>query len=228
MFFSRLFKENKRCILCSQRSHPYDVFKAAKDICVCVSCFNRLEKSAPAQPYKGTKNISYIMSPFLYKDALRGAIIKFKFHDHRAYAPLLAQLMKSYVLSYNIWQDFDMIIPVPLHQTRLDKRGYNQSELVAQYVAEYVDLPLNTHSLFRTRATLQQSRLKRAARATNVHNAFEARDDVKGKNIVLFDDICTTGCTLDACAKALKNKGANNVLALTLSIEKSNDLPKLF
>ena len=84
---------------------------------------------------------------------MRKVILDLKFSNCKAYAKLLADMMKNYLDSYDIWDTFDYIVPVPLHKKRLKERGYNQSELIAKEVAEYLKIPMRTDLLIRTKAT---------------------------------------------------------------------------
>ena len=192
---------------------------------ICAKCRGEVSETSPSLPYAGTDSISYIMSPFEYTGALRQAILDFKFKGCTAYAPLLAEMMREYLNSYDIWEDFDYIIPVPLHEGRLRERGYNQSELLAAHIAEYLGIPMLTDLIRRSRATKRQSTLKRIDRILNVKGAFRCDSDLSGARILIFDDICTTGNTLEACASAAKAAGTENICALTLAIHTSEILP---
>lgn len=117
-------------------------------------------------------------------------------------------------LSWNI----DLIVPVPLHASRLRERGYNQSQRIAATVAAMSGIPLSTSSLIRTRATRSQVGLSGPERRQNLLNAFTAISaDVSQRRILLIDDVFTTGSTLSACATALHNAGAASVYGLTVS-----------
>lgn len=111
-----------------------------------------------------------------------------------------------------------MIVPVPLHPTRIKERGFNQSELLADQLARCSGLPLVRDCLYRTRATASQTHLGIHERAENVRDAFACRDHrFAGHPVILVDDVCTTGSTLEACAVALKAVGATTVTGLTLA-----------
>lgn len=113
----------------------------------------------------------------------------------------------------------DIVIPVPLHPARLAERGYNQAALLGVEVAEELGVPLAARALRRTRPTPQQARLDRAARLANVAGAFRVRAPaaVRGRRVLLIDDVCTTGATLAACAEALRASGAVEVTALVVA-----------
>lgn len=213
------------CIFCDERKP----IETAEIICgkigICHNCCGKLSRTPYSLPYKGTKNISYIMSPFEYRGGIRDTIIDFKFHGHSAYAPLFAAMMKDYLDSYDVWNTFDGIIPVPLHKNRLKERGYNQSELISEHISKQLGLTHITNGISRIRSTKRQSTLEKPDRIKNVQNAFTCTTDFTGKKILLFDDICTTGSTLEACASALTDAGAEYICALTFAIYTEQKLP---
>jgi ComF family protein len=116
-------------------------------------------------------------------------------------------------------QGADMIVPVPLHWTRLFTRRYNQAGLLAHAVRAAGGLPVMADWLVRRRRTPSQGRLGPVARVRNVRGAFAVRRgcDVKGKRIVLVDDVLTTGATVEECARVLRRGGAASIGVLTLS-----------
>jgi ComF family protein len=117
----------------------------------------------------------------------------------------------------NEWP-LDMVIPVPLSASRQRERGYNQAALLAYPFSLTSGLDYQPQALSRIRETPSQIGLTVKERHRNVHNAFSADNDkVFGRNILLIDDVMTTGATLDACAGALKAQGAGPVYALTLA-----------
>lgn len=209
---------NYICIFCNERKPAETAETISGKIGLCRNCSAKLSRTSYSLPYHGTEHISYIMSPFEYTGIIKSPIIDFKFHNCRAYAPLFAAMMTDYLDSYNIWNDFDCIIPVPLHKNRLKERGYNQSELIASHISNYLGLPLMTDAVIRKRATKRQSMLRKAERVNNVKNAFECTRNLSGERILLFDDICTTGSTLEACASALIAANVKYICALTLAI----------
>ena len=105
----------------------------------------------------------------------------------------------------------DCVVPVPMHVRRARSRGVNHALLLAREVAEGLGLPLE-EALVRTRNTRQQARLSDAERLHNLDGAFAVTGDVSGKRVLLVDDVCTTGATANACAAALLQAGASNVL----------------
>jgi ComF family protein len=109
-----------------------------------------------------------------------------------------------------------IIVPVPLHRSRLKRRGFNQSERIAVEVSKRSGIP-HDPALMRWRATVPQVDLDADQRAQNVHGAFVARRMLTGQDVLLIDDVVTTGATLEACARACVEVGASRVRALTLA-----------
>jgi ComF family protein len=115
-------------------------------------------------------------------------------------------------------ESIEVVCPVPLHEARLRERGFDQSELIAEVVADSIDRPLRP-LLQRTRPTLPQVGLPVQSRAANVRGAFEARlqEVIEDKRVLLIDDLYTTGATLAECARVLRRAGAAEVRAFTLA-----------
>ena len=115
----------------------------------------------------------------------------------------------------------EVIMPVPLFSKKYRERGYNQSELLAQSLAEELLIPLDKTSLKRTRNTVSQTTLGRKGRLENMTGAFVCRNPkaVYRKTVLLIDDVATTGAILEGCAQALTRAGAKKVLAYTFARE---------
>lgn len=163
--------------------------------------------------------IKGIRSVFRFEGAVRQAILSFKYRNVKALAAPLAQLMEEYLCAHPL--PVDSLIPVPLHPRRLRERGYNQSSLLARELSRLASLPLVEGSLLRLKNTPPQARTKSAEeRHSNVASAFSCRDQrLEGRHILLIDDVCTSGATLDSCAATLKAAGVTSVWGLTLARE---------
>jgi ComF family protein len=111
----------------------------------------------------------------------------------------------------------DVVMPVPLHWTRLWGRGYNQAAWLATAIARRINRPYAPLALLRRRRTPSQNGLSARGRARNVEGAFDVVGDVKGKTILLVDDVFTTGATINACARALVRAGAAQVNGVALA-----------
>lgn len=115
--------------------------------------------------------------------------------------------------------DVDLLMPVPLHPSRLREREFNQSLLLADRLNRRLRLPLSYDNLIRVRPTQPQTELNRAARLKNLRRSFVVQrpEEVTGRRILLVDDVLTTGTTVNECAKALRKAGASDVYVGTLA-----------
>jgi ComF family protein len=164
-----------------------------------------------------TPAFSSVRSAFRYEGGVRKAIMAFKYNRRPALAEPLAEAMASALASPGV--DSALLCAVPLHPERRRERGYNQAALLASELGRRWGMPVaEDGALRRVRATPQQVALDYAERQLNVQGAFAAQPSLVGsRDIVLVDDVCTTGATLDACAQALLAQGARSVCAVTLA-----------
>ncbi|MDH4229035.1 MAG: ComF family protein [Nitrospirota bacterium] len=137
-----------------------------------------------------------------------------KYREKTALAGHLVRRIDLAAVPSGFW-DVDLIVPVPLHASRLRQRGFNQSARVAAALAARLGVPLAVEALWRTVDTPSQVGMRRRQRLRNVARAFSVpeAERVEGKNILLVDDVITTGATLNACARALRRAGAIRVHA---------------
>ena len=117
-------------------------------------------------------------------------------------------------------KEFDLIIPVPVHRKRLFQRGFNQAVILASKLSAKTRLPLYRRSLIKVKDTPPQARLPRAQRIANLRNSFGVHDpvNVRKKNVLLIDDVATTGSTIAEATKTLLKAGASRVDALVLAL----------
>ncbi len=157
-----------------------------------------------------------IVAAAVFADPLRQAIHALKYENVRALADPLGALMAE------AWERVglpraDLILPVPLHRRRLAERGYNQSALLARALGRGVGLSVDERLLARHRATIPQIGLSPRERQENVADAFTCNGRLDGQSVVVVDDVCTTGATLEACAAAVRAAGAGSVWGFTLA-----------
>jgi len=160
-----------------------------------------------------------IRSPFRFDGAVRQAVHQLKYGNLRALAAPLGDFLADFLTTAGITAD--VIVPVPLHPKRLRERGYNQSALLARRLGEKAGLPVVTGCLVRVKPTPPQARTAAVAeRRRNMAGAFACRNgQLKDQQVLLVDDVATSGATLDAAAAALKAGGAASVWGLTLARE---------
>jgi ComF family protein len=200
---------------------------------LCATCWSKLSFIAP--PYCERLGIPFVYDPgpgilsmqaiadppaytraraaVRYDDVARELVHAFKYADRLDLAPVLGRWMAQ--AGAALLADADALVPVPLHWRRLWARRFNQAAALAEVMSLTARVPTEVDLLRRTRATPQQVGLARSERARNVEGAFrvppERRAAVKGRRLVLVDDVLTTGATVDTCARALLRAGARDV-----------------
>lgn len=154
-----------------------------------------------------------------YTDAMVRAIVLLKYHAVTPLGGWFAARLAEMVARNPDAFAADVVVPVPLHVSRLRERGYNQAELIARPLAKRLGLPLRSYLLVRTRPRPDKLKLTRKERWRTVRGAYAMRSDTKidKLRVLLVDDVFTTGATLDACARVLRQAGASRVVALTVA-----------
>jgi len=189
--------------LCSQCGAPIGLH--IDEDTLCASCQDDPHAYAKAR------------SAFAYNENSRALILRFKHGDQLHGVPTFAQWMAK--AGRELIESSDIVAPVPLHRWRLLKRRYNQAALLALAIGKIADKPVRVDLLTRRKQTPSQGHLSRKAREANVRGAFALgkRAEVKGKTVLLIDDVMTSGATSDACARVLLKAGAARVNVLTLA-----------
>lgn len=146
-------------------------------------------------------------------------IHRFKYQRAVWFAPFLGDLFICQAKQKLARSDWDLIVPVPLHPLKQREREFNQAEKIAHYLSDATEIPVNARLLKRVQSTQTQTLLTRSERAVNVRHAFALRKNCRlnGKRIVLVDDVLTTGATTSACAKVLRQNGAEEVCVWTVA-----------
>lgn len=157
-----------------------------------------------------------VRSACVYEGVARKAIHNFKYRHRRTLAEPLALLVDNELQRKPL--QLDLLVPVPLHRKRLAERGYNQAALLTERLSERLGIPM-LECLTRTRETVSQAKLKAVARRTNVRGIFQCIEgtSLNGKRVGVVDDVCTTGATLEDCARALKEAGSGTVWGIVVA-----------
>ena len=194
-----------RCILCGER-----LFSGLAQS-LCGECLTERPPFAKASAYGS------------YDGGLRELIHLLKYERVKPAADLLGRMLAEAVtdLAPDFGDDLPLVVPVPLHATKLRQRGFNQAELLAQKMAKQkplgLKLELGPKLLVRRRATESQVGYTRQQRIANLRGAFGADAAVSGKDILLIDDVFTTGTTVSECARVLRRAGAGKVWVATVA-----------
>lgn len=189
--------------ICNKCGKPLDVGR----LNICFDC------SGNSQVYEKGRAL------WVYEGDVKKAIHRYKYHSRREYGKLFADEMYCYYRNQINWP-IDLITSVPLHKSRLKERGYNQAGLLAHYLGRKLDKEVNNDLLIRMQNTKPQKDLSDVQRIHNVNGVFSINNkySCENKNILLIDDIYTTGSTINSIAKVLINHGANKVNYMTLAI----------
>ncbi len=159
-----------------------------------------------------------------YSGVIEKAIKLLKFHKRIKLGLFLADIVNN----HNPYNNFDFIVPVPLHKNRFRERGFNQSEIISYKLSKSTQKAILNSVLFRTKDTKHQFELNKKERKINVQGAFETNKPtnsiIKDSTILIVDDIYTTGSTISECKKELIKNGAKKVLSLILSKATSCDI----
>jgi ComF family protein len=185
---------------------------------VCEKCGRKTRSKGVCLACKGElPHFTRGYSPFVYKDLVASYINRLKNGD-RYLANFLGEEMAKYYLSVGAEKDV-LITCVPLSDDRLRTRGYNQAEELAKTVAKVLNVEFDSEILIKSREDFSQKHLSAKERRENVMGAYRVvkRKEVKGKTLLLIDDIMTTGATGSECARVLKNAGAKDVLFLAVA-----------
>jgi ComF family protein len=143
-------------------------------------------------------------------------LVHLKYISDLGLSEILAENL-ALILQTSHW-DYEIIVPVPASKKRLYERGYNQAAILAQTLSIIVNRPYESRALMKIRETRSQVNLTIPERRKNIYGAFIANTNkVTGRDILIVDDVTTTGATLNACAEALKKAGAKKVVALTVA-----------
>jgi ComF family protein len=185
---------------------------------LCAACFAQMQPTTLLPRRHEWQALFELVAVNSYYGPLRTCIHALKYEGMTKLAEPLGMLLAQTYLRYNL--EADMCISVPLHSERYKQRGYNHAHLLAQVCATTLEIPLREDILVRSRATTAQVGLSAYERHQNVAGAFSyvsTTESIYNRNIIIIDDVCTTGATLDECAATLLRAGAASVGGLVLA-----------
>ena len=186
---------------------------------LCTECSKKTELElslATTYPEKGF-SFKKAFHCYKYKGLVKNLIQSYKFKNSLFLKDTLCELFCRASCSIVDYTKIDLILSVPLHEIDKIKRSFNQSDIFAKALAKRVDIRYDGDILFKQKKTHGQIKLSRKMRLRNLRNAFDIKDKepIQNKNILLIDDVFTTGATVDECSKTLLSSGAKNIYALT-------------
>lgn len=182
---------------------------------ICKKCGTLLEKSGVCIRCAKRLDFKIARSPFVYDGIIKRLIHNFKYDNAKFLFKPLAKYMANCYKENNM--KADVIVAIPLYKARLKKRGYNQAEKLAEEMSKIINLPLIS-ALERIKDTPSQTNLDFKERQRNIEGAFTVKDkSFEGKNVLLIDDVYTSGATMKEASKVLKQNGAKDIYIITLA-----------
>lgn len=215
----------KICLSCDERLSESEQF-------ICSICFNSLRFLEDICPICGapetTENCNVCKtneflfdkarSVFMFNKIVQNIIHEFKYNEMTRIAKFMGALSQEYLERFQPFDHIDYIVPVPLHKVKKRSRGFNQAEYIAREISKNMNSKYLPMLIKRKRFTETQTKLNKEQRKKNVSLAFKInlKYEIKGKNILLVDDVFTTGATANSIAAALKEKQVNKVFVFTI------------
>lgn len=223
----------RRCPVCHDIAVP-------KGKPVCSGCMGKLRPISGPRCMKCSKGLTHTeeeyckdcrskthlyekgIAVFSYHPIIRESLTKLKYQNRPEYAMFWGKYAALYAKDRIKKWEIDILVPVPLHRKRMEKRGYNQAQLIAESISKELHIPVDSKMVYRKKNTKPQKELDDKQRKKNLKEAFGVRQEkVRYQNVLVIDDIYTTGSTIDAMAYALKSAGVKNVCFLTVAVGSS-------
>ena len=195
------------CGICEKLSEGY----------LCKECGKELEKYEIC--LKAVNEGIERLHVFKYEDLIRNLIIDYKFNDKSYLYKTFCEFIIKHKNIFDFIRSYDIIIPVPMHNKKKAKRGYNQSELIAKELAKKAEIRMENHTLIKIKNNKVQSTLNKEERKNNVKNVYKLvnKEKIENKKVLIFDDIYTTGATIEACIQEISKANVKKIGILTLA-----------
>jgi len=213
----------EKCITCEEALYNHEKI-------ICTNCLLDIPKfmiknysdNEMAKLFWGRVKIEKTFALYIFqkKGKFQQLMHELKYRNNKAVGLEFGKILGKKILKTKAFDDVDVIIPVPLHWKKLKKRGYNQSQLIAESVSKELKKPLLTDVLYRKIETTTQTKKTRFQRWQNVEDIFDIKNmqKVENKHLLLIDDIVTTGATLEACANCLLKAKNSKISIATLAV----------
>jgi len=204
------------CTICNQ-----GLAKGERSICIqCVDDFPRITNTSFVEnKFKGQINYNFAFSMYAYErnSKISRALKSLKYDQNNEIGLFLGEKLGLELHKHNLLNDIDVLIPVPVTNQRLKKRGYNQAEIICNGIQKISNIEIESQILKRNSFFKSQTKLNRNLRFENIDKVFYCDSkDLENKKILLIDDVLTTGATLISCAEALYNKGVAEISIATI------------
>lgn len=199
-----IYPEKNICFIC-------DEYEDAIKNHLCIECRDKLE-------FLEQTISEDIVCPLRYTDGIREIIFKYKYGKNPYLYKMLGPLLLEEFIKRNI-NDIDLIVPIPMTRRKKSKRGFNQSELLAKYLSEKLNIELDTRNLVKFKKTKSQSGLSKSFRRVNIRGAFKTIDKeiFADKNVLIVDDIITTGATYTEAKRNIMDANAKKTYLITIA-----------
>lgn len=223
------------CLLCKKKLPDYPRETVVCGLCrdkarknlppFCCRCGRHLDKKSLSKNICGTcirKQLHFdrAFSPFAYEGGIKELIHQFKYQNKKHLGPFLGGLLVDFIKDYEIPIDFiDVIVPIPLSKTKMREREFNQAEILSRCLSREFGKDIDTDNLQRVKHNRSQTELDIDSRFSNIKDCFRLKNpsSIKDRNVLLVDDVLTTGATSSEAALVLKNNRANIVFTITLA-----------
>lgn len=206
-----LFPQKHICLFCKDGTTMGNSY-------ICMNC-NKLIEFANREFSLNSPYLEKVYYCVLYNRFIRKKIHAFKFEGKNYLYKPFGEILLSTIKKKELYGKIEAIVYVPIHRRKKAFRGYNQSELLGEYIAKALNIPLLKNHLIKSKWTVEQNKLGKIERIDNLKNSFKTVNtkDFEGKEILLIDDIITTGTTLEECSKSLKEGGAKKIYGLAIT-----------
>ena len=207
----------KICLVCSEKFYPGNVP-------ICNDCQSEIQEM-PREIFlkkDQPENIDSLFIPFLFNETYQKVIHMLKYRGYSSVGKWIGKLVAGKQSIAKFENTNTILVPIPLHKIRSRERGYNQARMIAKGIQTRIKLPIQTDLIKRIKNTRSQTHLSKAERIENMKNAFAIQEEyIEKENIILVDDVFTTGTTMNCAAKTLRGKVKGEIVGLASAAPQS-------